>query len=225
MLRSRYIIADLTDCNPNVFYELGIAHSFKDAQNIIILKQKGSKTPFDITHLTYIEYEPDNPFLLTSSILNSINETKHIVDLEEALRIRDVLPIVQSSDCNLVDFLQGQLSNEIPMLTRILLNEHLYSNYSNTDIDTFLRSFQNSLQFVSDYSNTRILNDWLKCYSEIIISCDKFLISAQYVNEFLNSGSIFNLFEKSIALEIQTEFAINLAKKQKGSSLPFLTAS
>ncbi len=23
MLRSRYIIADLTDCNPNVFYELG----------------------------------------------------------------------------------------------------------------------------------------------------------------------------------------------------------
>ena len=80
------------------------------------------------------------------------------------------------------------------MLTRILLNEHLYSNYSNTDIDTFLRSFQNSLQFVSDYSNTRILNDWLKCYSEIIISCDKFLISTQYVNEFLNSGSIFNLF-------------------------------
>lgn len=219
MLRSRYIIADLTDCNPNVFYELGIAHSFKDAQNIIILKQKGSKTPFDITHLTYIEYEPDNPFLLTSSILKSINETKHIVDLEEALRIRDVLPIVQSSDCNLVDFLQGQLSNEIPMLTRILLNEHLYSNYSNTDIDTFLRSFQNSLQFVSDYSNTRILNDWLKCYSEIIISCDKFLISAQYVNEFLNSGSIFNLFEKSIALEIQTEFAINLAKKQKYISI------
>lgn len=53
ILRSRYIIADLTDCNPNVFYELGIAHSFKDASNIIILKQSGTKVPFDVTHLTY----------------------------------------------------------------------------------------------------------------------------------------------------------------------------
>ena len=29
ILKSRYIIADLTAYNPNVFYELGIAHSFK----------------------------------------------------------------------------------------------------------------------------------------------------------------------------------------------------
>ncbi len=51
-------------CNPNVFYELGISHSFKEAQNIIILKQQGSKVPFDITHLTYIEYDPNNVNIL-----------------------------------------------------------------------------------------------------------------------------------------------------------------
>lgn len=46
ILKSQYIIADLTNLNPNVFYELGIAHTFKDAQNILLIKQKGFKCPF-----------------------------------------------------------------------------------------------------------------------------------------------------------------------------------
>ena len=57
ILKSQFIIADLTGCNPNVFYELGVAQVFKDAQNIFLLKQKNSKVPFDITHLTYMEYD------------------------------------------------------------------------------------------------------------------------------------------------------------------------
>ena len=40
ILRSQYIIADLSGYNPNVFYELGVAHVFKDANNILIIKQK-----------------------------------------------------------------------------------------------------------------------------------------------------------------------------------------
>ena len=60
LLKAQFIIVDLTNCNPNVFYELGIAHTFKDAENIFLLKQKGTSVPFDITHLTYMEYEKDN---------------------------------------------------------------------------------------------------------------------------------------------------------------------
>ena len=40
IMRSRYVIADLTLLNPNVFYELGVTHSFKDLPNVVMIKQK-----------------------------------------------------------------------------------------------------------------------------------------------------------------------------------------
>ena len=49
ILKAQFIIVDLSESNPNVFYELGIAHTFKDAQNIFLLKNRNSKVPFDIT--------------------------------------------------------------------------------------------------------------------------------------------------------------------------------
>lgn len=53
---ARLIIADLTHANPNVFYELGIAHTV--GKQTILLSQKGEKKfPFDVMHLRRIIYE------------------------------------------------------------------------------------------------------------------------------------------------------------------------
>ncbi len=53
---SRIVIADLTLPNPNVFYELGIAHTV--GKPTILLSQKGrSEFPFDVAHLRGIIYE------------------------------------------------------------------------------------------------------------------------------------------------------------------------
>lgn len=49
------IIADLTDKNPNVFYELGIAHS--TGSKTIMTCQKSEKLPFDISNYRVIFYE------------------------------------------------------------------------------------------------------------------------------------------------------------------------
>ena len=53
ILSSQYIIADLTSYNPNVFYELGISHCFKDTQNILIIKLFESQTKCRIKENTY----------------------------------------------------------------------------------------------------------------------------------------------------------------------------
>lgn len=49
------VIADLTDLNPNVFYELGVRHALRHGTILVALK--GSRPPFDVGDLRLIQYE------------------------------------------------------------------------------------------------------------------------------------------------------------------------
>jgi Hsp70 protein len=52
--RARFLIADLTGQNPNVFYELGIAHAL--GKDVLLLTQDMAHVPFDLKALRYILY-------------------------------------------------------------------------------------------------------------------------------------------------------------------------
>lgn len=56
IMRSDYVVADVTYPNPNVFYELGLRHASKPG-TIIIRDTASPKVPFDIAHLRYIGYD------------------------------------------------------------------------------------------------------------------------------------------------------------------------
>lgn len=53
--KASIIIADLTNRNPNVFYELGIAHTL--GKPVIMITQSMEFVPFDLRHLRCILYE------------------------------------------------------------------------------------------------------------------------------------------------------------------------
>jgi hypothetical protein len=53
--RARLIIADMTERNPNVFYELGIAHTL--GKPVIMITQSMDYVPFDLKHLRCIVYD------------------------------------------------------------------------------------------------------------------------------------------------------------------------
>lgn len=55
LYRSDAVIADLTDLNPNVFYELGVRHALRAGTILIALK--GTRLPFDVGDLRVIPYE------------------------------------------------------------------------------------------------------------------------------------------------------------------------
>jgi hypothetical protein len=55
--RARIIVADLIDRNPNVFYELGLAHSVKSTTNVILLS--AAPLPFDVSQLNTVIYHGD----------------------------------------------------------------------------------------------------------------------------------------------------------------------
>ena len=55
---ARVIIADLTNFNPNVMYELGIAHTIgKETILIYQSPDQDTKFPFDLSHIRRIQYK------------------------------------------------------------------------------------------------------------------------------------------------------------------------
>jgi hypothetical protein len=52
--RSHVIICDCTGRNPNVFYEIGIAHTL--GREVILITQAAADIPFDLRHLRFVLY-------------------------------------------------------------------------------------------------------------------------------------------------------------------------
>lgn len=71
--RARLIIADLTNRNPNVFYELGIAHTL--GKPVIIITQSMDFIPLDLRHLRCIIYEfnPNTIKKFEETLVKTIN--------------------------------------------------------------------------------------------------------------------------------------------------------
>lgn len=52
--RSKIVVCDCSDRNPNVFYEAGIAHTL--GREVILITQSDEDIPFDLRHLRYVKY-------------------------------------------------------------------------------------------------------------------------------------------------------------------------
>ncbi len=52
--RSAIVICDCSGRNPNVFYEIGIAHTL--GREVILITQSEADIPFDLRHLRYVSY-------------------------------------------------------------------------------------------------------------------------------------------------------------------------
>ncbi len=55
LIESDIVVADITDYNPNVFWELGVRHSFK--HGTITIAEEGTKVPFDIKDKSVLFYD------------------------------------------------------------------------------------------------------------------------------------------------------------------------
>jgi nucleoside 2-deoxyribosyltransferase len=54
MVHAKIILADCTGRNPNVFYEIGLAHAI--GKPTILVTQNDDDIPFDLRHRRYIKY-------------------------------------------------------------------------------------------------------------------------------------------------------------------------
>lgn len=71
--RSKIVICDCSGRNPNVFYEIGIAHTL--GRETILITQSEADIPFDLRHLRYVRYLNNGEGLaaLSASLLPRLN--------------------------------------------------------------------------------------------------------------------------------------------------------
>jgi nucleoside 2-deoxyribosyltransferase len=66
------LVADISDRNPNVMYELGYAHALKKA---VIILNSGSDAPFDVADFRWIGYRIDDLSHSKEKLANSLRST------------------------------------------------------------------------------------------------------------------------------------------------------
>ncbi|MDC0002846.1 hypothetical protein OAE19_00460 [Porticoccaceae bacterium] len=57
---AKVLVAELTTRNPNVFYELGLAHALK--KPVVLVSSNEEDVPFDLQHIRVIYYDLNDPF-------------------------------------------------------------------------------------------------------------------------------------------------------------------
>jgi hypothetical protein len=59
LFSAELVVADLSDGNPNVYYELALRHVAK--KPVVHLISKGQDAPFDVSQIRYIEFDMKDP--------------------------------------------------------------------------------------------------------------------------------------------------------------------
>lgn len=75
---ARVLVAELTGRNPNVFYELGLAHALE--KPVVLVSSNQDDVPFDVQHIRVIYYDVHDPFWgekliakIAENILSALN--------------------------------------------------------------------------------------------------------------------------------------------------------
>lgn len=209
---SQFVIVDISETNANVFYELGVTHTVKDYENVFIIKENESKTPFDIQHLQYISYDKNNLKQLATKLLERLkanqykNAFKHELSMKQLLKYEEI--------DNFVDLFSNHFSKEeICIYSELLDGNTTVTNVSSiTDAvwkyDKFLRENANKPE-IEEY-----ISSLFKLFFEILLSCHQNDEIVLFIDNFLHDCEYGSLSSKKL-LSYQTDLAIKFAENLK----------
>jgi hypothetical protein len=86
IVKAKVLIADCTGRNPNVFYEIGLAHAL--GKPVVLITQASEDVPFDLRHYRYIQYEftPRGMKSFEDTLIRTLKSTLEDDDATRELR-------------------------------------------------------------------------------------------------------------------------------------------
>lgn len=210
ILESQYIVVDITDAKPNVFYELGIAHSFRDARNILIIKQQSTDYPFDISHLPYHEYNCTNLYKLKSIISTFITESQIVTDFREALSINDIYDYTVNGTTNYIEYVENYFKDNLNIYSQILNQKAAI--YGEKRVEGAFVEFEAFIMKNLSSYNTSVLDGIIKIYIRLIVNCEIERISRKFASRFSDNLLINGMDNDALRLSKETDLMIALAE-------------
>jgi len=213
LLKAHFVIADLTGRNANVFYELGIAHSFKDAQNIVLIAQSSDDIPFDIQHLRTIIYSPDNYKFLTASVLKTLEENKAHFSFYESLQKKGIIGVIGDNVDDFLNYIQVKFADNLHIMASLLDGDN--KDYDNNEIERLLRDSIGLIYATASDKYSEYLDGIIQLFSALIVSCGPYKITSSIVYEFLHQNRLVDYYlPENEVLSYQTETALCLASRR-----------
>ena len=204
---SQYIIVDISETNANVFYELGVTHTIKEYENVFIIKEKESKTPFDIQHLQYIEYDKNNLKVLAKELLSRLkaiqykNVFKNIVISNQLVKYEDIDQFLYS--------INQLFSEQQIKIYGSILDNSIGNTIQKDQIVNAIWDFDKAL-----FGKTKIkgnIDSLFNIFSEILIRVSDIDEIIKYIDEFMQNETCINLDNKTL-LQYKTDLSIKLAE-------------
>ena len=205
---SQYIIVDISETNANVFYELGITHTIKEFENVFIIKEKESRTPFDIQHLQYIEYDKNNLKLLATELLSRLkanqykNVFKNIIIDNQLTKYEDIDEFLYC--------INQLFSEEQVRIYSTILDDSIESNISKQEIINSIWDFDKVL-FGDELKNKNNIDSMFNLFSELLLRVSDIDEIVKYIDEFMQNETCIN-FDNKTLLRYKTDLSIKFAE-------------
>ena len=210
--RANVVIADLTDNNPNVFYELGVRHTL--ANRTILIAQGKKHIPFDL-----------RPYPVTFYSEAPAEITKFKRDIKEMLE--DIEENPERPDNPVADFLKernivlfsAEKSANVKKLNALITE----LSFNITAVDSILDTAKRSQQIRSkDKRQFRISNIRLSNTSlERLLSTSYIVLTEELLNELNSANEAIKLLNRRLDLWGEQLFAENIEQKLVQKLPPF----
>lgn len=220
--KAKFIFADLTDRNPNVLYELGLAHAI--GKQAILITESATDIPFDLRALRHIIYDkniPDWGERLRIAIVSSVKSlmaSPHESVLPIFLEIEDIpkKPSLTKYELNLLDVKSSieslrseiQTSKLIPKYEELFVKFKAISKMVEGGLDGKLdvnRCLRGAISVLSTHMDNYTEKFEVTYSDELpILNGHIFKIEQAFVNIIMNA--LCSLPERKKGLRIATKY-------------------
>jgi hypothetical protein len=210
ILSSHFVIADFTDKNPNVFYEVGLAHAFREMASVILLAQSIESVPFDLRHLPVIIYQRDNLRGLTTRLIKRILENKDFFAGQIRLREKYLPQVNGESELEeIVDFLENKGREPWNIILHALdIADHPIEE---PEIIYGIFELRADLAALASAGRIRLFRNLFKIYTDLVCRFVDVRQLADYAKQVLREGRFADFaIDETEMTSLLIDFAIAL---------------
>ena len=162
---SEVAVVDITALNPNVFYELGVRHVLKKNVTILI-RQAGTRAPFNIQGFNIIEYKADDPVNMKDAAgkiqelikngMASVNVDSPVYEVLDNLRVENKPKLINKKELHTFPLAKVP-GKQLGIITGDIQNikeTDVWVNSENTNMQ-MARPFERSISAVIRYMGAK----------------------------------------------------------------------